>query len=155
MRTREVIAILKKHPPDTAIRMLRRRGARRLGSGISRTAYSIPGTNKVVKVAYWADGGQTHHEIKTIEAISTKKKFHHLRRYLPKMFYHDLEKGVVILERLDTKNRRLIREKLDAFENRLRHIKYGNYLNSDLHEENVGLTKRGQIKVLDLGCVYL
>lgn len=154
MRVQTVINLFKKHPSHIAVKKLRQKGAEELGSGIGRTCYSIPGTRKVVKVD---DGGryQTQNEIRTIKAIRTRKKLAHLRRYVPKLFYADPRRGVIIMERLDTSDMRKINRKLTELCDRLDRVPFGGNMTSDIHNENVGLTKTGQMKIFDLGFVEL
>ena len=125
-----------------------------LGYGSFREVYNIFGTSLVVKIPIEGDGNVTHsrREIRRIRQVLRRKNLTHVRRYVPKIYYVDYKNGIIVMERLQ-KIGKITRATEDVichlFEDTFPCINN----DSDADSKNLGLNSRGQIKVLDWGCV--
>lgn len=130
-----------------------------LDHGCFREVYHISGTRLVVKIPMEGDCNSTRRcnisharrEIRRIRQALRIKSLRHIRRYVPKIYHMDYESGVIVMDRLHMMTVPKESEDVIAhmFEDTFRCI--GN--DSDLSKQNLGYDGRGQIKVIDWGCV--
>lgn len=125
-----------------------------LDSGAFREVYNISGTRLVVKIPIKGDGNVTHsrREIRRIRQVLRRKNLTYVRRYVPKVYYVDYKNGILIVEQLQK-----IGKITRATEDVICHLLEDTFPcinnDSDADSKNLGLDGRGQIKVLDWGCV--
>jgi hypothetical protein len=106
---------------------------------------------------------QSYSEIEIIKKIKKYKKYKNLRKYIPKVYYTDLENDVIVMrfypKYRHTKSHESWYEGWHedgcyfnrTFDNlELLFEKVGIYL-GDVHDGNVRQTKSGQLKIVDLG----
>jgi hypothetical protein len=127
-----------------------------LGSGCFRSAYKISGTCLVVKIPFEQrkdDRCSLFHsrrEIRAVTKVLSRKSLKHFRRYVPKIYFADYKTGIIVMEMLDTKvdpdkeTEKVLRNMfIDTLKN----------YSSDVGCGNTGYDRRGQIKIIDWGCI--
>ena len=133
-----------------------------MDNGSFREVYNISGTRLVVKIPMEIDldgcgvhamaAAHSRREIRRIRQVLRRKNLTHIRRYVPKVYYADYKSGVIVMEML-----RDIGKVDRAAENIIAHMLEDTFpcVNncSDAKSTNLGINTRGQIKVLDWGCV--
>lgn len=125
-----------------------------IGRGSFREVYNIFGTRLVVKIPLEGDYDRIHsrREIRRIRQVLRRKNLTYVRRYVPKVYYVDYKNGILIVEQLQK-----IGKITRATEDVICHLLEDTFPcinnDSDADSKNLGLDGRGQIKVLDWGCV--
>ena len=119
--------------------------------------FHIPKTNIVIKFPSLEENStvsrsHSRREIRRIKQVLRLRRYRHFRRYVPKIFYVDYQNGVLMMELLYEVGKasrpveKIIDQMLaDSFPC-LGH-------RADATGDNLGVNVRGQIKVLDWGCV--
>lgn len=123
-----------------------------VGTGGFRTTYRIVGTRLIIKFPRdddyrWDNITHARQEIKVIRRIQSLKKMKHLRRYVPKVYYMDARRGVIVTELL-----RVQRKRSDMCE-KVRDV-FKADADADIREYNVGKDRNGRFKILDFGCIW-
>lgn len=127
--------------------------AKRIGSGRDRTVFKIPGVNLVAKVDNgYVNQGQVEWE--TYQKIAKTEHVKHVARiYKPKKVKaDDGTKYTVTLQKLvkgGTLDESTIVPKEDVSE--IRSIFRTKFGCDDLHGDNIMVTKKGKVKIVDLG----
>lgn len=158
-----LLRLLKKHRPKTAADYRVRIGRLvKLGEGCFRTCYLIPKTRVVIKFPisnnddrYEDSLYHSRQDIRVIRDILSKARLKALRKYVPRVFYTSPKTGVIVMERL--RQRSVTKRQADAVETIFQaHVKNTeDYDSMDLadNRSNFAFDARGQIKVLDYGCI--
>lgn len=150
MTLKKAISIVRSTPKASIGKTLREKGARRIGSGLDRIVYAFPRSRFVIKVE--SGNYQTENEVRTINTILSDPTLTHFVGVVPKLYFYHLSKGVIVMERLYRVGSKYRSVRL---ENRLRKLPSGFSVTTDLHDENVGVTLTGKVKILDFGMVCL
>lgn len=130
-----------------------------IGEGSFREVYNISGTRLVVKVPlnsaamdFQTSITHSRREIRRIRQVLRRKNLTHIRRYVPKVYYADYKNGIIVMEMLHR-----LGKVPRAAEDVIAHLLEDTFscINncSDASYDNLGYNGRGQIKVLDWGCV--
>ena len=164
---KDFIGIVKKVKP-TGISELRNRGyrLRYLGEGTFRITYRIVGLPIVIKFplptdddekykscayVYESNVGHSNSEVEALRKIPKIKKLTPLRKYTPKLHYHD-SRGVIIMEYckpLRGKNKNLGKV-AEAWQ-----LSIGVDENDhDIGYWNVGKNAKGRLKIVDFGLFF-
>lgn len=152
MTTKQIVKILKRYRPaepaqlDGLLRLLP------LGEGCFRSVYAIAESSWIIKFPiHRCDKWHSRREIRAVRALTRKVKFRHLARYCPKMPYADYQHGVIVMEHIleigidnDSVEQIITQMFKDTIKNKT---------NLDLSGTNLGYGSRGQIKIVDFGCV--
>lgn len=154
MNVPQIVRKIKKHRPETPAEF-RELGIPlvREGAGIFRVAYRVKKLPLLVKfpVDDDATGGKAHsaNEVRKIRRLS---KFRWVKSYLPTIYFHDKQSGVLVVSWHDefaTDNDAFIA--LGALASRALKIATG-VLVSDIHGDNVRRgAQRRKIILIDLG----
>lgn len=157
MTLKKIISRMKQYRPQFADEFEQMIGPtlNEIGSGCFREVFHIEGTNVVIKFPMQEDNtrwsiNHSRREIRRIKQIARNEKYRHVRRYVPKTYYYDYQNGVLIMQRLlDLKiSKEVCKPITDMFKDTF-------FCISDQPDVygNVGYDGRGQIKLLDWGCV--
>jgi hypothetical protein len=162
MTVRRLIQLLKKHRPKTPEAYRASIGKLRyIDAGAFRACYRVLNMPLVIKFPlsdddYDDDDGWHHarQEIKVIRVLLSKAKFRPLRKYVPRIFYADYRRGILVTEHLD--QRKISQDVAEVVE-----AVFSKYVKPDSEydscdfdsEDNLGRDAHGQIKVLDFGCI--
>jgi hypothetical protein len=159
MTLKKIISRMKQYRPISADEFEQMIGARLdcIGEGCFREVFRIEGINAVIKFPMQAADGNwstTHsrREIRRIKQIMCSKKYRHVKRYVPRMHHYDYINGILIMQLLY-----LVGEVPKESVKPIQHMLKDTFpcINNmpDAESTNLGYDGRGQIKVLDWGCV--
>lgn len=152
MSPERVSKILKKARPKTDSEILKLLPITCIGGGCSRNVYRVKGTEVVIKVPYRTGRSHARREISRINQIMSCKKFRHLQRYIPKIYYSCYKTGIIAMERLAVMRISKLGEAKEEIIARMFEDSFERSFNSmDIHLLNMGKNKKGQIKCFDLG----
>ena len=160
MTLKKIISRMKQYRPQFADEFEQMIGPTltEIGKGgCFREVFHIEGTRAVIKFPMQDETGNysvihSRREIRRIKQVMRSKKYKHIQRYVPKMYYSDYKNGILIMQ--------FLHDVGDAPEDAQDII--GKMLedtfcciskDSDVNKINMGYDGRGQIKVLDWGCV--
>lgn len=132
-----------------------------ISCGMYRKVYGVVGTEYVIKVPIQDETRLTNishavDEYREYKRMSRLKKYAAIKHRLPKFHYFDSHSGISLVERYkslyewDTSHDKTIRQ-INAW------LKSKGFEDSDLDTEkrdNFGLDAKGNLKILDLGCLY-
>lgn len=127
-----------------------------IADGAYRYAFRIVGAGLVVKVPKVGRNDKRH--AKTEWQVYNKIKrstnrYVKLKPYLPEIYYFDPKSGIIVMEELKPikgRKQRIEMEKIDGL-----FMSYiDNLSEADVHDKNVGVDKKGNIKVLDFGYMH-
>ena len=124
------------------------------GSGGFREAFAIKNSRVIVKFPM-SGGSSVRHarrEIRRIQQILKSEKFFYLRRYVPKIYWWDYKTGVIVVVMLNRVSEATSAD-TDIVTNMLKDTFSTVGGAPDTAYTNVGYDGRGQLKVLDWGCV--
>jgi len=157
LSTYDISYIIKKYDPTT-VREFKEFGLklRKIGegNGAFRQAYIIDGYNLVVKIPLLSSGKNIEHSIieyKVCKRLGKLKRYNRVKKYLPNI-YCCSKSGVILMDKYALLGRKgnaslkkefgkLCDDVYDTLDN-----------DGDIGFWNVGLTKRGALKIIDLGC---
>jgi hypothetical protein len=118
-------------------------------SGAFRATYQIVGYNLIVKIPigdFYYNKEHSLDEWRMYKRLSKLKKYKTFHKYLPEIHCCS-PSGVILMEKYSLKGERA---KATA---QVRNIAYTLFGSScDVYKQNVGLDKKGQLKILDFGC---
>lgn len=149
MTRQRVLQIINKIRPTHIDQLKHHMKCRSLSSGCSRVAFELPG-RIVIKFPFGSYS--VRHAQKDIEIphlIARRNRFRHLRRFCPKVFYYD--HGVVAMEKLNAVGR--VSYEICDMLTAVFHDTFGSRKGFDLCGDNIGRNARGQVKILDFGCI--
>lgn len=138
--------LLKETKPKNQTEFSRVFPIRFIASGAFRKVYALTELDLVVKFPIEGDyfSFNLSHAKREINAFFRYKRIKRLRKYLPNIVYADLSSGVVVMEKYKRRQ-----ADWSGLENTKRVFK-GRL--ADLGVYNVFMDKKGNPKVIDLGC---
>jgi hypothetical protein len=148
----EAVRRIKEAKPSSASQLEKKCNMKldHLGSGSERVAFRIKGLPVVVKFPICKASGQSWNEYRSYRHIMKTPELKCLRPLMPKIYAYN-RTGRCTVMRLykgigweDTEPHEM------NVRNKMRAAGCGDY--HDLHLSNLGLTPKGKLKVIDLGC---
>jgi hypothetical protein len=159
MTLKKIISKMKQYQPMFADEFERMIGPelQDIESGCFREVFRITGTNTIIKFPLQDETGKcciTHsrREIRRIKQIMRNKKYKHIRRYVPKMHYYDYTNGILIMQ-LASEVGKIPKEVSKPIEDLFKDTFPCISNLPDAQSTNLGYDGRGQIKLLDWGCI--
>lgn len=158
---REVVRRMKKYKPTdfAACKTLCNLPLERVGEGVSRTVYRVGKLPIVIKINNErSQYGQAWREHKAHQRIIRTKRFARLRPLMPVVYYFSRKTGNSVMryyevaetgEAIANKARRRIYNAIRNIANQ--HPYKASLYASDVHSGNIGITKKGRVKIVDLG----
>jgi len=156
----KLVQKLKYHRPTTAkaFEELLGRDLIRIDSGCFREVFAIQGTRLVVKIPF-TERNEHHYslvharrEIRRVKQVLRNKKYRALWRYVPKIYYSDYATGIVVMTLLN-KVGKVSKEAEKTVDNLMEDTFSCIGHQADAEYTNLGYDGRGQIKILDWGCI--
>src|ERR1035437_9721554 len=150
MTITEVVALFKKHKPNTA-KAATKLGfkLKAVGSGLFRRVYVILGYDLVVKFNSGEDDGEhAAQEVKIVRRVLRYKEYASIRKYMPKIYYFDKKTGTTLAKKYETFREGFVElglnDKFYAIEDKMTQFFPSGYC--DLHGGNFGAeyTKTGR-----------
>lgn len=158
-KTTSVINKIRRHKPKTASECRKTCGVElvSVGTGCAREAYLVCDTELVVKFCRNQDYKyQSDRENKAYHAIMRDRRLSRVRKFLPTIHYYSRKSGVTVTDYVPEK----VENRTDMY-SKVRDVifKIASNVNKknmafyagDLHPDNIGVTKEGKYKVLDMG----
>jgi hypothetical protein len=164
MTQTEFLRKVRKKKPKNADEFRKIAPLRSRGSGAYREAFTIVGQNLVVKfprLKRYRKGGPAHRaniaharrEMYVIGQIKKRDRFKHLRRYLPKIFYMDWKRGIIVMEKLNFErvNRAWFKRQQEMLSIMVEDTAGMENGGPDIGWHNVGEDNIRRMKIVDLG----
>lgn len=149
MTTKEAMRLLKEHKPEREAQLQKMFSMEYLGSGCYRRAYTITGTNLIVKIEQSSDPYHTGREILVLEKLRQKRE---LLAHLPQIIYS--APGILVMpqyQRIDSTDERKQKEV-----QRIKSLVETSGVSAvDMHYANIMQDKHGNIRLTDLGCFVI
>ena len=159
MTLKKIISRMKQYRPMFADEFEQMIGPTltEIGSGCFREVFHVEGTNVVIKFPMMDEEGlsnitHSRREIRRIKQVMRSKKYKHVRRYVPKMRYYDYSNGILMMQLLFGVGD-VPKEVAKPIQDMLKDTFSCISNTPDAESTNLGYDGRGQIKLLDWGCV--
>ena len=152
MTRQKVIQLIQQIKPTCVGDLEPHMKCRKLNAGCSRQAVALSG-QLVIKFLLLDCSYNRRHSRKDVyvtQMINSNQHLKHLRRYCPKIFYYDYQSAVIAMEKLTPS---VGYREASIVEDMFRDSLCGGRDCLDFGPMNMGKDARGQIKVLDFGCV--